>query len=137
MNDEQREALGRACVILGESISRAFEAATAIIALFAENITDIVDDVVDHYGVNDKDELLQLLEKTKEQYLADFADDLSEIAPIKPKLPRPPKRIRSVNKVNYTYNRPQRRARSNCHVIKRYKKERVLPRSFLYFSPVR
>lgn len=119
MNDEQMEELARACVIIGENLSRAFEAFAAAISLFADNITDIVDDVADHYGCNDMQELLQLLEKTKEQYIDDFADDLSVITPIKTKLPRPPKRIGPVNKANYIANRPPRVARSSCRTIKR------------------
>lgn len=34
-------------------------------------------------------------------------------------IPRPPKRLGPVNKANYQANRPTRRARSSCRIIKR------------------
>lgn len=64
------------------------------------------------------EELLQAIARMQEAYenLADYADDIADID--KEEIPRPPKRIGPVNKANYTYNRPQRRARSSCHIKK-------------------
>ena len=65
------------------------------------------------------EELQRAIEKMQEAYesLADYADDIADID--KEEIPRPPKRIGPVNKANYTYNRPQRRARSSCRITKR------------------
>lgn len=118
MNEEQMEALGRACMIIGESLSRAFDEIAAAIALFADNITDIVDDVMVYYEVDSVDEFQRAIERIKESAnLADYAEEIADID--REEIPRPPKKIGPVNKVNYTYNRPQRRARSNCHSVRR------------------
>lgn len=63
--------------------------------------------------------ILKAIERMEEAYdlLADYGADPADID--KEEIPRPPKRIEPVNKANYTYNRPQRRARSSCHTIKR------------------
>lgn len=64
------------------------------------------------------EELLQAIERMNEtECLADYAEDIADID--KEEIPRPPKRIGPVNKVNYTYNRPQRRARSSCYIKKK------------------
>jgi hypothetical protein len=50
-----------------------------------------------------------------------IAEEADEEMPLLPerKIQRPPKRLGPVNKPNYRANRPPRRARSSCRVIKR------------------
>ena len=119
MNEEQWEELTRACVIVGEHMAKAAEAAARVCAMVAANLSDMMEDVCDHYEVDSMAELLQAIERIKASAdMGDLADDLDEIIPVK-KLPRPPKRIGPVNKVNYTHNRPQRLARSCCRINRR------------------
>lgn len=118
INEAQWEELHRACVIIGECMARAAEEFTKAMTLVAANVSEAMDSVMDHYEVDSIDELRQMLEKSKEQLMAELAEDPADIIPVK-KLPRPPKKIMPANKANYTANRPQRRARSSCYIIKR------------------
>ena len=114
MNEEQYEELRRACVIIGECCTKAVKAVAAEMAIVSANLSDIVDDVMDHYDVDNRDEFLQAIERMiASADMGDLAEDLDDITPTE-KLPRPPKRIGPVNKSNYSHNRPQRRARSSC-----------------------
>ena len=119
MNAEQWEELNSACVIVGESLAKAAEAAARAMAIVALNLSDILADVYDYYEVDPRAELLEAIERIKASAdLVDYADELDDIIPAK-KLPRPPKRIDPINKANYSHNRPQRQARSSCRVYRR------------------
>jgi len=112
VNDEQMEQLRQACVIVGESIAKA-------VAIVALNLSDMMDYVADHHEIDSIDALRYAIERMNAaDDMGDLADDLDDIIPA-PKLPRPPKRIGPVNKANYTHNKPQRRARSNCRSVRR------------------
>ena len=56
------------------------------------------------------------IDKEMLQELAEMVEDMPPI--IHKKMPRPPKSLASANKANYAANRPPRRARSNCRIIK-------------------
>lgn len=120
MNDEQWEELCHACVTVGEHLAKAAEAAARAMIIAQGCISDILADVCDsYYEADPRAELLEAIERIKAlDELVDYADDLDDIIPTK-KLPRPPKRIGPVNRANYTANRPQRRARSNCRIYRR------------------
>lgn len=52
--------------------------------------------------------------------LQEFAEIAADMAPIiHKKIPRPPKCTGPVNKANFSANRPPRRARSSCRIVKR------------------
>ena len=118
MDNEQLEKLSHACVVIGSCLAESAKSVAELAAFLEDNLSDQLDDV-DYYHAQDSiDTLIQAIEKIREvECLADYADDIADID--MEEIPRPPKRIGPVNKANYTYNRPQRRARSSCRIIKR------------------
>lgn len=116
MDNEQYEEFLQNCIIVGECLARAAEAAARAMIIAQGYIADIVADMCDiYYVVDPREELQQAIERIKAMAdMDDLADDLDDIIPTK-KLPRPPKRLGPVNKANYSHNRPQRRARSSCY----------------------
>lgn len=118
MNDEKLAELNQAFATFGECVAKAAEALAQAIVIVAYILPEMIDDLCDHYEVDNVQELQQAFERIQAPAdMADLADDLDEIIPTK-KLPRPPKRIGPVNKANYAANKPPRVARSSCRTNK-------------------
>lgn len=117
MDEIQKAELERAVVIVSESLAKAAAALTEAMFIVAAGLSEMMDDICDHYEVDSADELLQAIERIKAMAdMGNLADDLDDIIIPAKKLPRPPKRIGPANKANYTANRPKRMARSSLRV---------------------
>lgn len=119
----QIEKLKSAVVIMGEGFARAAEDFRAAAAAFEANSIGI-----DTGNIWDDEKLepyAELLRRIGEFASADLSTDMADLAdaaediPPPKKIPRPAKYIGPVNKANYAANRPPRRARSSCRIIKR------------------
>lgn len=125
MDDQQLERLQNACIVVGEGITKALESMRDLIeAMLLEKWSGtfgITQDEKDH-----DDPMATLARAMIEmgggidsELLQEFAELANDMPPIiRKKMPRPPKSLRPTNKTNYTANRPVRRARSNCRIIK-------------------
>lgn len=123
------ERLKDACIIIDESLQGVAEALRSIAAAFeTAQIAKAMDvDLGSIWKDGEQDAMNALMRKMNEigggidtemlQELAEMVEDMPPI--VHKKMPRPPKYIGPVNKANYTANRPPRRARSNCRVVKR------------------
>lgn len=119
MSDLQIEELKRACVAICEAIDRATEMIRVVIDGMVAAAMEVAEA---HKQEDDYRNLLEDLNRVIDNmdatdWLAQIANDPVDIPPPK-KIPRPPKRLGPVNKANYAANRPPRRARSNCRIIK-------------------
>lgn len=120
MDDLQREELERACVLIGEAIARVAEYIQVII----DGIVAEAARVAKAYEQDQENRnLLEDLQRAFDEFagvdlLQQIADNSEDIPPPKT-IPRPPKSLLPVNKVNYSVNKPPRRARSSCRFIKR------------------
>lgn len=119
MDDLQIEELKRACVVIGEAITRAAESLRAAIDGVAAAAMEVAEAYKqEDYYRNRLEDLKRAIDNMDAtDWLAPIANDPVDIPPPK-KIPRPPKRLVPVNKENYAANRPPRRARSNCRSIK-------------------
>lgn len=88
MNDEKWAELNQAIATFGECVAKAAEAFAQAIAIVAANLPELIDDLCDHYDVDNSQELLQAFERIKASAdMADLADDLDGIIPAKKTAP--------------------------------------------------
>lgn len=121
--DEPLKKLGSVCLLIGDEITRLSDALKAFTDALVANAVGIEPEA--ETRDDDKcDTIADLRKRLEEMYklyaMGEFADLAEESVDIPPprKIPRPPKRIYPVNRVNFAANKPHRRARSNCRIIK-------------------
>lgn len=129
MDDRFTERLVGSCMIIGESLQGAAEALRAVAAAFeAAQVAKALNvDLGNVWKDGEQDAMNALrrimneiggdIDKEMLQELAEMVEDMPPI--IHKKMPRPPKCLGPVNKVNYSANRPPRRARSSCRIMNR------------------
>ena len=125
MDDQQLERLTNACIVLGEGITKTVESMRALLeAMLLEKYNGTFGITKDEKEPDDPMSalaraLIEMGGGIDSELLQEFAELAADMPPIiRKKMPRPPKSLRPTNKVNYTANRPVRRARSNCRIIK-------------------
>ena len=119
MDDLQIEELKRACVVIGEAITRAAEMLQVAIDGMASAVMGVAEAYKQEEDArNPIEELMRIAEEMEAADLLRSIANAPEDIPPPKKIPRPPKRLGPVNKANYAANRPQRLARSNCRSIK-------------------
>lgn len=125
MDDQQLERLTNACIVFGEGITKAVESMRALLdAMLLEKYNGTFGITKDEKDPDDPMSalaraLLEMSGSIDSELLQEFAELTEDMPPfISKKIPRPPKSLRPTNKPNYTANRPTRRARSNCRIIR-------------------
>lgn len=123
MDDLQIERLKSAIVVMGEGLQRAAEALADAATVFAREAAAkaLGADLDQQWDEKQDDYYAELARRFDEmRAAADPEFYVVEAEPLPPpkKIPRPAKYIGPVNKANYTANRPPRKARSSCRVIK-------------------
>ena len=128
MDDLQREKLKDVCVVICEGFGKAAESMKAAVSALAESIAGLDLEITCILEESPRDPFEDLMlalkamsgdiDKEKLQEFAELAQDMPPLLPSK-KIHRPPKCLGQVNRANYTANKPPRRARSNCRIIKR------------------
>ena len=128
MDDMQMEKLKSVCLIIVGSVQSAVEALRAAAAAFeAACVAKAMDVDLGQVWKDGEQDALEALRRAMNevggsidtellQEMAELAEDMPPI--IHKKIPRPPKYLGPINKANYAANRPPRRARSSCRIIK-------------------
>lgn len=125
MDGKQMEWISTACIIVGDEFTRLSYAVKAFNDALVADAAGVEPEA--EKWVEDKCNPVAALRRLHEEMyakhamgeFAEMAEDPVAILPLPKKLPRPPKCTGPVNKANYTANRPQRMARSNCKNMKR------------------
>lgn len=128
MDDLHLEQISRACVIMGNGLQGAVDALRSVAVAFeAEQVAKAMGvalgSVCECVDRNPFEDIIRAMNEigsveTMEQLTAllEQAEDMPPI--IHKKIPRPPKSLEPINKAKYAANRPPRRARSSCRIIK-------------------
>ena len=127
MDDLQSEKLKKACVIIVEGLGKAAESAKKAISSLAESFAGIdleITFLCEEFPRDPFEDLTRAMEEISgsidSELMQEFAELAAEMPPIiHKKIPRPPKCTGPVNKMNFSANRPPRRARSSCRIVKR------------------
>lgn len=125
MENEEKTDLER----VAEAVTPAVKALAAVAAeawKMAEALHHYLEDLENKklYGITQEEidpeaeqrALMEAIERIRS--IAEEADEEMPLLPER-KIQRPPKHLGPVNKTNYRANRPPRRARSSCRIIKR------------------
>lgn len=119
MYDRQMENLARVCLIIGDEFTKIADAIKGISAIAAAKSIGFGTGSQYEEKISTLADLQQEFCEAVAMYeLIELAQEPEDIPPPK-KIPRPAKYLGPVNKANYTANRPPRRARSSCYIMKR------------------